>query len=104
MMCNCIPKECVSQCQWVSVHVVPVFTHLLDLDLGILNGASLDELEGLLNSSLDEHDSLGIDRLCETDHLLRDELIFDLNEGLNGVVLLTEDQEDHLGTCEARDW
>jgi hypothetical protein len=97
-------RSCSDAAQWVSSVSPPrsfsgSSTHSLDLDLGILNTAALDGLERLLHGTLNENDRLGVDALGEADHLLRDELGLDLHESLNGVVLLTEDEEDHLGSC-----
>jgi hypothetical protein len=75
------------------------FAHLLDLQLNILNSARLDGLGGLLNVSLNEDDRLSVNSLDPTNHLLRNEFRFDLYETLDSVSLLTENNENHLGTC-----
>lgn len=78
-------------------------TDLADLELDVLDSARLDSLGGLLNVSLDENDRFGVDTLDPTDHLLRDEFRLDLDETLDRVGLLTENDEDHLGTCNRKD-
>ena len=72
---------------------------LLDLDLSILYRTAVDQLGRLLDRTLDENDRLARDSFSEFDHLLRNDLRFDLNESLDRSRLLSEDNEEHLGTC-----
>jgi hypothetical protein len=73
--------------------------YLLDLELNVVNSARLDGLLRLGNNGLDENDRFVVKTLNPANHLLRDDLGLDKNKTLHGVVLLTEDDENHLGAC-----
>jgi hypothetical protein len=73
---------------------------LLDVDLKVLDGGTLDGLLDALDKTGDQDGALGADVAAELDHLLA-QLVAGRNDGLDGVEVLAQVQESQLGRLNA---
>jgi hypothetical protein len=71
--------------------------HLRDVDFSIRNRAAFDRFGGLLDGTLNKHDTLHTQPASPLDHLFGDLARSYRDKGLNGVGTLTEGKEHHLG-------
>ena len=82
-----------------------MITHLLDLNLVLVNTRTLDfrlVLRRGLDDTFDYDDGLPADSLCPPDHVVRHLALLFSQDRLYGCDLLPEDEENDLGSCPWR--